>query len=58
MGVSIFTTSRPLSQPRHALATRFLNYTTDRRFRQRIGDRYRFIHTLLQDHFAAMRGCR
>ncbi|MGG6266249.1 NACHT domain-containing protein [Leptolyngbya sp. AN03gr2] len=33
---------------------RFLNYATDRMFLQRIGGRYRFIHKLLQDHFAQM----
>ncbi|KAM3115973.1 NACHT domain-containing protein [Phormidesmis sp. 146-33] len=33
---------------------RFLNYATERMFLQRIGGRYRFIHKLLQDHFAAM----
>ncbi|MEP0916941.1 hypothetical protein NC981_08925 [Leptolyngbya sp. DQ-M1] len=33
---------------------RFLNYTTERMFLQRIGGRYRFIHKLLQDHFAQM----
>jgi DNA polymerase III delta prime subunit len=33
---------------------RFLDYCTDRLLLQRIGGRYRFIHKLLQDHFAAM----
>lgn len=33
---------------------RFLNHATDRMFLQRIGGRYRFIHKLLQDHFAQM----
>jgi hypothetical protein len=33
---------------------RFLNYATDQMFLQRIGGRYRFIHKLLQDHFAKM----
>ncbi|GAP93649.1 NACHT domain-containing protein [Leptolyngbya sp. NIES-2104] len=33
---------------------RFLNYATERMFLQRIGGRYRFIHKLLQDHFARM----
>lgn len=33
---------------------RFLNYATERMFLQRVGGRYRFIHKLLQDHFAAM----
>ncbi len=31
---------------------RFLNYTTDRLLLKKIGDRYRFIHHLLQEHFA------
>ncbi|MBW4421343.1 MAG: NACHT domain-containing protein [Myxacorys californica WJT36-NPBG1] len=35
---------------------RFLNYATERMFLQRIGGRYRFIHKLLQDHFANMEG--
>ncbi|MEM6520099.1 MAG: NACHT domain-containing protein [Cyanobacteria bacterium P01_D01_bin.71] len=34
--------------------TRFLNYCTDRLLLQRVGGRYRFIHKLLQEHFAAM----
>jgi DNA polymerase III delta prime subunit len=34
--------------------TRFLDYCTDRLLLQRIGGRYRFIHRLLQEHFAAM----
>jgi len=33
---------------------RFLNYATERMFLQRIGGRYRFIHKLLQEHFAKM----
>ncbi|MDZ8264454.1 hypothetical protein [Nostoc sp. ChiQUE01b] len=33
---------------------RFLDYCTERLFLQRIGGRYRFIHRLLQEHFAAM----
>jgi hypothetical protein len=33
---------------------RFLNYATDRILLQRIGGRYRFIHGLLREHFAAM----
>lgn len=33
---------------------RFLDYCTERHFLQRIGGRYRFIHKLLQEHFAAM----
>jgi hypothetical protein len=33
---------------------RFLNYCTDRLFLQRVGGRYRFLHKLLQDHFAQM----
>lgn len=33
---------------------RFLNYATERMFLQRIGSRYRFIHKLLQEHFAKM----
>ena len=35
---------------------RFLNYATERMLLQRIGGRYRFIHPLLRDHFAAMHG--
>jgi DNA polymerase III delta prime subunit len=31
---------------------RFLNYCTERLILQRVGGRYRFIHKLLQDHFA------
>ncbi|MGV0024332.1 NACHT domain-containing protein [Phormidesmis priestleyi] len=34
---------------------RFLNYATERMFLQRVGGRYRFIHKLLQEHFADMR---
>ncbi len=33
---------------------RFLNYATERRFLQRVGGRYRFIHKLLQEHMAKM----
>ncbi len=33
---------------------RFLNYCTDRLLLQRVGGRYRFIHRLLQEHFAKM----
>ena len=33
---------------------RFLNYATERLFLQRVGGRYRFIHKLLQEHFAKM----
>ncbi|MGF2035392.1 MAG: NACHT domain-containing protein [Nostoc sp. CmiVER01] len=33
---------------------RFLDYCTERMLLQRVGDRYRFIHKLLQDHFAQM----
>jgi DNA polymerase III delta prime subunit len=33
---------------------RFLNYCTERLLLQRIGGRYRFMHKLLQDHFAKM----
>ncbi|MDR9893797.1 hypothetical protein G7B40_004310 [Aetokthonos hydrillicola Thurmond2011] len=33
---------------------RFLNYCTERLLVQRIGGRYRFIHKMLQDHFAQM----
>ncbi|OUL23971.1 hypothetical protein BV378_20275 [Nostoc sp. RF31YmG] len=33
---------------------RFLDYCTERLFLQRVGGRYRFIHKLLQDHFAEM----
>ena len=32
----------------------FLNSCTERRLLQRVGGRYRFVHRLLQDHFAAM----
>jgi hypothetical protein len=32
----------------------FLNYCTERMFLQRVGGRYRFIHKMLQDHFAQM----
>jgi hypothetical protein len=33
---------------------RFLDYATERMLLQRVGGRYRFIHDLLRDHFAAM----
>jgi adenylate kinase family enzyme len=33
---------------------RFLDYCTERLFIQRVGGRYRFMHRLLQEHFAAM----
>ncbi len=33
---------------------RFLNYCTERLFLQRVGGRYRFIHKILQEHFANM----
>ncbi len=33
---------------------RFLNHCTDRLLLQRVGGRYRFIHRLVQEHFAAM----
>ncbi|MEP0999102.1 hypothetical protein NC974_13580 [Leptolyngbya sp. SLC-A1] len=33
---------------------RFLNYCTERLLLQRVGGRYRFIHRLVQEHFAAM----
>ncbi|MBC1280789.1 NACHT domain-containing protein [Nostoc sp. UCD121] len=33
---------------------RFLDYCTERLFLQRVGGRYRFMHKLLQDHFAQM----
>lgn len=33
---------------------RFLDYCTDRLLLQRVGGRYRFMHKLLQEHFAAM----
>ena len=33
---------------------RFLNYCTDLLFLQRVGGHYRFIHRLLQEHFAEM----
>ncbi|EKD09169.1 NTPase protein [Arthrospira platensis C1] len=32
--------------------TRFLDYCTERLILQRVGDRYRFIHRLVQEHFA------
>ena len=34
--------------------TRFLDYATDRLFLQRVGGGYRFIHRLLQEHFAQL----
>jgi flagellar biosynthesis GTPase FlhF len=34
--------------------TRFLDYCTDRLILQRVGDRYRFIHRLVQEHFAKL----
>lgn len=34
---------------------RFLDYSTDRLFLQRVGGGYRFIHDLLRQHFATMR---
>jgi hypothetical protein len=33
---------------------RFLNHCTERKILQRVGGRYRFIHRLLQEHFANM----
>jgi hypothetical protein len=33
---------------------RLLDYATERLLLQRIGGRYRFMHKLLQEHFAAM----
>lgn len=33
---------------------RFLDHATERMLLQRVGGRYRFIHRLLQEHFAAM----
>ncbi|MEM7716349.1 MAG: hypothetical protein AAF349_22725 [Cyanobacteria bacterium P01_A01_bin.68] len=33
---------------------KFLNYSTNRLFLQRVGGGYRFIHKMLQDHFAQM----
>ena len=33
---------------------RFLDYATERLFLQRVGGRYRFIHKMLQEHFAKM----
>jgi GTPase SAR1 family protein len=33
---------------------RFLGYATERRFIQKVGGRYWFIHRLLQDHFAGL----
>ena len=33
---------------------RFLNYCTERLFLQRVGGRYRFIHKMVQEHFADM----
>ena len=34
--------------------TRFLNYCTERLILQRVGNRYRFIHRLVQEHFASL----
>jgi ABC-type amino acid transport system permease subunit/DNA polymerase III delta prime subunit len=34
--------------------TRLLDYCTERLLLQRVGGRYRFIHKLIQEHFAAM----
>lgn len=34
---------------------RFLDYATERLFLQKVGDRYQFIHEILQKHFASMR---
>ncbi|MEA5620550.1 NACHT domain-containing protein [Cronbergia sp. UHCC 0137] len=34
--------------------TKFLNYATDRTILQRVGGSYRFIHSLLQEHFLNM----
>jgi hypothetical protein len=33
---------------------RFLSYATERRFLEQVGGRYKFIHRLIQDHFATM----
>lgn len=33
----------------------FLNYAADRGFIQPVGGRYRFIHDLLQEHFAQLK---
>jgi hypothetical protein len=33
---------------------RFLNYCTEPLLLQKVGGRYRFMHRLLQEHFAAM----
>ncbi|NJL48850.1 MAG: hypothetical protein HC929_16990 [Leptolyngbyaceae cyanobacterium SM2_5_2] len=33
---------------------RFLNHCTERLLLQRVGGRYRFIHRLIQERFAAM----
>jgi hypothetical protein len=38
--------------------TRFLDYATERMLLQRVGGRYRFLHVLLRDHFAAMQSGR
>ncbi|MDY6802488.1 MAG: NACHT domain-containing protein [Cyanobacteriota bacterium] len=35
--------------------SRFLDYATERLFLQKVGDRYQFIHEILQKHFACMR---
>ena len=37
---------------------RFLNHCTERLLLQRVGGRYRFIHRLVQDRFAATGGHR
>lgn len=34
---------------------RFLNYSAERLFLQKVGDRYQFIHKILQQHFANMK---
>lgn len=34
---------------------RFLDYAAERLFLQKVGDRYQFIHEILQKHFASMR---
>ena len=34
--------------------TRFLDYCTERLILQRVGNRYRFIHRLVQEHFASL----
>ncbi|MDJ0737493.1 MAG: NACHT domain-containing protein [Nostocaceae cyanobacterium] len=37
---------------------KFLNYCTNRLFLQRVGGGYRFIHKMLQDHFAAQHAAK